>query len=175
MAEFVKTCHVRQMVGKTNQNVKPAALKPVPAFDEPFSRVVIDCVWPLPNTKSGNSYLLTIMCASTRFPEAIPLRKISSRVIIKASIKFFTQFGMPKEILSDQGSNFTSGIFQQVMYQLGIKHVMALAYHPQSQGALERYHQTLKTMIKVYCFDNQNDWDEGIHLCASRGVVQESL
>ncbi len=77
VAEFVKTCHVCQMVGKPNQNVKPAPLKPVPAFDEPFSRVIIDCVRPLPKTKSGNSYLLTIICASTRFPEAIPLWKRS--------------------------------------------------------------------------------------------------
>ncbi len=56
---------------------------------------------------------------------------------------------------------------------------MASAYHPQPQGALERYHQhdqTLKTMIKAYCFDNQQDWDEGIHLLfATREIVQESL
>ncbi len=63
------------------------------------------------------------------------------------------------------------------MHQLGIKHVMASAYHPQTQGALERYHQTFKTMIKGYCFDNQKDWDEGIHLLlfASREVEQELL
>ncbi len=84
---------------------------------------------------------------------------------------------MPKEIQSDQGSNFTSGIFQHLMHQLGIKHVMASAYHPQSQDAVERYHQTLKTMINAYCFDNQKDWDEGIHLLlfTTREVVQESL
>ncbi len=63
------------------------------------------------------------------------------------------------------------------MYHLGPKHGMALAYHQQSQGALERYHQTLKTMIKAYCFDNQKDWDEEIHvlLFATREEVQESL
>ncbi len=89
---------------------------------------------------------------------------------------FFTQFGMPKEIESDQGSNFTSGIFQQVMHQLGIRHVVSSAYHPQSHGALGRYHQTLKTMIKAYGFENEKDWDEGIHLLlfATRGVVQDS-
>ncbi len=84
---------------------------------------------------------------------------------------------MPKEIQSYQGSNFTAGIFQQVMHQLGIKHVMASAYHPQSQDTLERYHHTLKNMIKAHCFDNQKDCDEGIHLLlfATREVVQESL
>ena len=110
VAEFMKTCHVCQMVGKPNQNVIPALMKPVPAFDEPFSRVRIDCVGSMPKTRYGNSYLLTIMCASTRFAEAIPLRKILSQVIIKALTKFFTQFGIPKEIQSDQSSNFTSRI-----------------------------------------------------------------
>ncbi len=74
----MKTCHVCQRVGKPNQNVKLAPLKPVPAFDEPFSRVIIDYVGPIPKTKPWNSYLLKIMCASTRFPKAIALRTISS-------------------------------------------------------------------------------------------------
>ncbi len=92
VAEFVKTCHVCQIVGKPNQNVKPAPLRPVPEFSEPFSRVmvIIDCVGLMPKTKSGNSYLLTIMCASTRSPEAIPLRNISSQVIITVLTKCFT-------------------------------------------------------------------------------------
>ena len=177
VAEFVKTCHTCQMVGKPNQKIKPAPLQPIPAIGEPFSKVIIDCVGPLPNTRSGNNYLLTIMCTATRFPEAIPLRKITSQAIVKALTKFFTLFGMPKELQSDQGSNFTSGVFQKAMYQLGINHYTSSAYHPQSQGALERYHQTLKTMIKKFCLENDKDWDEGIHmlLFATREVVQESL
>ncbi|KAL5017725.1 hypothetical protein ScPMuIL_005193, partial [Solemya velum] len=66
-------------------------------------------------------HLLTIMCASTRFPEAIPLRNIKAHNIVKALVKFFTLVGLPKAVQSDQGSNFMSGIFQQVMYQLQIK------------------------------------------------------
>ncbi|KAL5010694.1 hypothetical protein ScPMuIL_012999, partial [Solemya velum] len=147
------------------------------AFEEPFSRVIIDCVGPLPKTKSGNEYLLTIMCASTRFPEAIPLRNIKAPNIVKALVKFFTLVGLPKAVQSDQGSNFMSGIFQQVMYQLQIKQYKSSAYHPESQGALERFHQTLKNMMRSYCFENKRDWDEGIHmlLFGVRESVQESL
>ena len=70
-----------------------------------------------------------------------------------------------------------SGIFQQVMHELGIKQYRLSAYHPESQGALERFHQTLKNMIRSYCFDTEKDWDEGIHLLlfAVRESVQESL
>ena len=177
VSKYCKTCHTCQMVGKPNQTIPKAQLQPIPAFDEPFSRILIDCVGPLPRTKSGNEYLLTIMCTSTRFPEAIPLRNIKTKSIIKALIKFFTFVGLPKSVQSDQGSNFMSGIFQQVMHELGIKQYRSSAYHPESQGALERFHQTLKNMIRSYCFDTEKDWDEGIHLLlfAVRESVQESL
>ncbi len=93
-----------------------------------------------------------------------PFQKISSQVIIKALTKFFTQFGMHKEIQSDQGSNSTSGIFQQVMHQLGLKHVLGLAYHPQSKSLGKIPSDLENHMIKEYCFDNQKEWDKGIHL-----------
>ena len=177
VAEFCRSCHTCQVVGKPNQAIPKAPLHPIPAFEEPFSRVIIDCVGPLPKTKSGNQYLLTIMCASTRFPEAIPLQNITAKTIVAALIKFFSLFGLPKSIQSDQGSNFMSGIFQQVMYELKIKQFSSSAYHPESQGALERFHQTLKTTIKTYCFDTEKCWDKGIHLLlfAAREAVQESL
>ena len=177
VSKYCKTCHTCQMVGKPNQTIPKAQLQPIPAFDEPFSRILIDCVGPLPRTKSGNEYLLTIMCTSTRFPEAIPLRNIKTKSTVKALIKFFTFVGLPKSVQSDQGSNFMSGIFQQVMHELGIKQYRSSAYHPESQGALERFHQTLKNMIRSYCFDTEKDWDEGIHLLlfAVRESVQESL
>ena len=168
VSKYCKTCHTCQMVGKPNQTIPKAPLQPIPAFDEPFSRILIDCVGPLPRTKSGNEYLLTIMCTSTRFQN-----KVNSQSLIK----FFTFVGLPKSVQSDQGSNFMSGIFQQVMHELGIKQYRSSAYHPESQGALERFHQTLKNMIRSYCFDTEKDWDEGIHLLlfAVRESVQESL
>ncbi len=177
VTEFCRSCHTCQVVGKPNQTIPKAPLHPIPAFEEPFSRVIIDCVGPLPKTQSGNQYLLKIMCASTRFPEAIPLRNIKTKTIVDALIKFFSLFGLPKSIQSDQGSNFMAGIFQQVMYELKIKQYSSSAYHPESQGALERFHQTLKTMIKTYCFDTEKCWDKGIHLLlfAARESVQESL
>eukprot|EP00066_Takifugu_rubripes_P025346 XP_011614612.1 PREDICTED: uncharacterized protein LOC105418111 [Takifugu rubripes] len=177
VANFCRTCHSCQMVGKHQSDPPVAPLKPIPSFGEPFSKVIVDCVGPLPRTRSGNEYMLTIMCAATRFPEAIPLRNIKAATVSKALIKCFTVFGLPKEIQSDQGSNFTSGLFQQVVYELGIKQITSSAYHPESQGSLERFHSTLKTMIRAYCFENEKDWDEGVHLLlfAARESVQESL
>ncbi|MCP4254336.1 MAG: hypothetical protein GY775_13195, partial [Candidatus Scalindua sp.] len=108
--EYLKSCHVCQMVGKPNQVIPPAPLQPIPAVNEAFSDILIDCVGPLPKTKSGNQYLLTIMCKSTRFPEAIPLRNIKAQTIIKALTKFFCFVGVPKTCQHDQGTNFMSKI-----------------------------------------------------------------
>ncbi|KAJ8032010.1 hypothetical protein HOLleu_25409 [Holothuria leucospilota] len=82
-----------------------------------------------------------------------------------------------EEIQSDQGSNFMSTVFQQMLYELGIDQIKSSAYHPESQGALERFHQTLKNMLKTYCHDNERDWDEGIPfvMFAARESIQESL
>ena len=150
VSQHCKSCHTCQMVGKPNQIIPKAYLQPIPAFDEPFSRIIIDCVDALPK-KSGCQYLLTIMCASTRFPKAIQLRNIKTKLIVKALVKFFQFVGLPRSVQSDQGSNFMLGTFQQVMHELGIKQYKSLAYNPESQGDLERFHQTLKNMIRSYC------------------------
>ncbi len=89
-----------------NQNVDQSPFKPVSAFDEPFNKEMIDSFGKMQKTKSVNNHLVTTMCVSTRFPEAIPLRKISSQVIIKTWTTFFTQFGMPREIQSENKSQF---------------------------------------------------------------------
>ena len=68
------------------------------------------------------------MCASTRFPEATPLRNIKEKAIVKALTKFFTLVGLPSSVQSDQGSNFISGVFQQVMYELGITQYVICIY-----------------------------------------------
>lgn len=74
VAHYCRTCHVCQTVGKPNQKIPPAPLHPIPAVGEPFERILIDCVGPLPRTKSDNQYLLTIMCAATQLQLQLFLR-----------------------------------------------------------------------------------------------------
>ena len=173
--DYVKTC--TKVVGNPNQVTPKAPLQPIVVPEEPFEKIVMDCVGPLPKTKGGNQYLLTLMCATTRYPEAIPLRNISAKTIVKQLLKYFTSFGIPKEIQSDRGSNFTSDLFGSVLGELGIKQTLSSAYHPESQGVLERWHQTLKTMLKKFCLESSLDWDEGVHylVFAIREAPQESL
>ena len=176
VSEYVKTCHTCQLAGKPNQVIKPAPLFPIPAVGQPFEHLIIDRVGPLPRSKSGAVYLLTVMCQTTRYPAAYPLRTITARSVVRALTQFIAIFGIPKVIQTDRGSNFTSHLFSQVLKQLGVKHNKASAYHAQSQGALERFHQSLKSLLRTYCVKLDGDWEEGLPwlLLAAREVSQES-
>lgn len=176
VASFIKTCHVCQLTGKPNQVLKPAPLYPIPAIGKPFEHLLIDCVGPLPSSKSGCVYMLTVMCQSTRYPAAYALRSITTRSVVKALSQFISIFGIPHTIQSDRGSNFTSRMFREVLEQLRVKHQRSSAYHAQSQGALERFHQTLKSLLRGYCVELNRDWEEGLPwlMLAAREVTQES-
>ncbi|XP_069184088.1 igE-binding protein-like [Procambarus clarkii] len=80
-------------------------------------------------------------------------------------------------IQTDKGTNFTSKYFNQQMLDLGIHHITSSAYHPESQGALERFHQTLKQIMRKYCIGKQGRWVEDLPYLffAIRSVPNESL
>ncbi|XP_068232118.1 uncharacterized protein [Palaemon carinicauda] len=136
-SEYCKNCDLCQKVGKAQHDPKVMPLQPIEVPGKPFERLVLDCVGPLPRSSKGNKYLLTIMCSATRFPEAIPLRTVSADKIIEALNKFFSLVGLPKEVQTDQGTNFTSKKFTSFLACQNIKHCLSSPYHPQSQGVVE--------------------------------------
>lgn len=176
VARFVQTCHVCQVAGKQNAIVKPAPLQPIPSVSKPFEHLVIDCVGPLPQSKSGCIYLFTIMCQATRYPAVYAFRTITTRAVVKALSQFISIFGLPRIIQSDRGSNFTSKTFAAALKQLRIQHNLSSAYHAQSQGVLERFHATLKSLLRAYCIEMKREWEDGLPwlLLAAIAVVQES-
>jgi len=96
-SRFCKCCDICQRVGKLNQTILVAPLKPIPVCNESFSQVIIDSVGLLPKKSSGNQYLLTIMCQFTRFP---PPCNIKAPCIAEPLVKFFTPVGLPSLIQS---------------------------------------------------------------------------
>ncbi|XP_067248764.1 uncharacterized protein [Chanodichthys erythropterus] len=118
VAKYIRSCHTCQITGKPNQKVPVALLQPIPVVSNPFEHLVIDCVGPLPRSRAGHHYLFTIMCQTTRYPAAYPLRSITTKSILKALTNFMSIFGIPKIIQSDQGSNFMSKQFSKALCQL---------------------------------------------------------
>ena len=80
-------------------------------------------------------------------------------------------------IQSDRDTNLMGNVFKQLTEKFGIKHVLSSAYHPESQGVLERFNSTLKNMLRACCVDNKMNWDECIpfFMFAVRDTVQETL
>ena len=109
--EYCRRCQVCQVVGKPNQRIPVAPLIPIPPIGRPFEKILIDCVGPLPCTKSGKEYLLTVVCQTTRYPEAVPLGSVVTRKVTDELEGFFARCG-PGKLQSDQESSFASRAFR---------------------------------------------------------------
>ncbi|MCG8044622.1 MAG: RNase H-like domain-containing protein [Candidatus Thiodiazotropha endolucinida] len=158
VAAYCRSCpNCQRSVAKGR--VRKAKLIPIPPMSEPFSRVAIDIVGPLTRTKRGNRYILTLCDYSTKFPEAIPLKSIDTETVAEALLGIFSRLGIPKEILSDQGSNFTSALMKELCKLLGVKKLQSTPYHPEANGLVERFNGTLKRMLTCFVQDEQSEWD----------------
>ena len=142
-ARYCKSCSECQ---KTSPRRAPRApLVPLPIIDEPFSRIAMG---PLPRSRSGKKYILVICDYATRYPEAVALKSIEAECIAEELMKLFTRVGVPQEILTDQGSNFTSQLLAELYRLLHIRPIKTSPYHPQTDGLVERFNQTLKAMLR---------------------------
>lgn len=103
---------------------------------------------------------------ATHFPESFPLRTITTPAVMRALVQLFSRVGIPDEILTDQGTNFTSRLMQLFQKQLGISAIQTTPYHPQTDGLVERFNQTLKRMLQKFVDDTGKDWDRGNHSCS---------
>ena len=172
--EFCQTCVKCQK--SASRKVPPAPLLPLPVISEPFKRVAMDLVGPLPRSKSGNKYILVLCDYATRYPEAIPLRSIDAEHVAEEIIKIFARVGVPEEILTDQGSQFMSQLLAELYRLLHIHSIRTSPYHPQTDGLVERFNQTLKGMLRKSVADEGKNWDKLIPylLFAYREVPQAS-
>jgi len=130
----------------THVHLAPAAIH-VPL--RRFEHVHVDLVGPLP-VSSGFTYLFTIVDRTTRWPEAIPLTGISAADCAAALFSGWIQrFGVPAYITSDRGAQFTSALWSSLCELLAITHIQTTAYHPQSNGLVERFHRRLKDSLRA--------------------------
>ena len=126
----------------------------------PMERVHVDILGPLTESPSGNKYILMAVDQFTKWLECYPLPDQSANLIAKALIEnFFSRFGMPLEIHSDQGANFTGNLFRAMCNQLEIHKTRTTPYRPQSNGQVERYNRTLLNMVRTLRSKNVSEWD----------------
>lgn len=104
--------------------------------------------------------MLVITDYATRYPEVFPLKTVKAKSIAFCLVQFFARVGFPKEILTDQGTNFMSKLLRDVYKLLGIKGIQMTPYHPQKDGLTERFNQTLKQMLRKFINDTETDWGQ---------------
>jgi len=105
----------------------------LPLVSEPFKRLIIDIVGPLPECKdSGNRFILTVMDACTHYPEAVPLKHHTAKDIALALLTVWSRFDLCEEIQSNQGFDFMSELMQIFLTEFGISQIKSSIVHPQS-------------------------------------------
>lgn len=115
---------------------------------ERFTHIHVDLVGPLPISLQDYRYLVTIVDRQTGWPEAFPVKDISAETVCKVIIEgWIARFGCPTKLTSDQGRQFESAMFTQLMKYLGIDKRRTTAYHPQCNGIVERWHRSLKAAL----------------------------
>ena len=136
----------------------------------------MDIVGPLPKSRSGKRYILVICDYATRYLEAIALKDITAETVAEELISVFARVGIPEEILTDQGTNFTSEMLKQLYQLLHVKAIRTSPYHPQTDGLVERFNSTLKGMLRKFVRERGKDWDKLLPylLFAYREVPQAS-
>ena len=126
---------------------------PLSTFTTPdarFDQIHIDIVGLLPSS-GGYSYLLTCIDRFTRWCEAIPLSDITADTVAKALITgWISRFGIPSTITTDRGAQFESHLWHNLMKLLGSHRLRTTAYHPMSNGIIERFHRTLKAALRAH-------------------------
>lgn len=158
---FIKSCKLCQKNKSGKNTLCPMQL--TTTASNPFQKIFLDIVGPLTPTYSNNKYLLTFQDDLSKYVIAIPLPNQEAATVAKAFVtKIICSYGIPQTLVTDQGTNFCSQLFKNTCKLLHIKHINCTSYHPQSNGALERSHRTLKEYLRSFIQSDQLNWDEFI-------------
>jgi alpha-L-fucosidase len=154
---YIQQCDVCQRRGKPKRT---DPLHPIPVR-EIFDMWGIDIVGPLPETENGNKYIIVAVEYLTKFPEALPLKDIKAKTVAQFIYdQIICRYGAPKVILTDQGASFRNEIIDALCESVNTNHKLATAYHPQTNGLVERFNKTLCETIAKYMLQYKNrQWD----------------
>jgi transposase InsO family protein len=146
------TAWAKSCIACQTSKVQRHTRAPLQTFEVPnrrFDHIHVDLVGPLPPSR-GYTHLFTIVDRFTRWPEAIPIKDTSAEECARALIShWIARFGVPMDLSSDRGAQFTSGLWAAVADLLGTKLHRTTSYHPQANGLVERFHRHLKSALKA--------------------------
>ena len=126
-------------------NIPPVL--PIQVASSCFEHVHVYIVGPFAPDR-GFKYLLTVIDRTTRWPEAVPIADTAAETILQAFLEIWVSYyGIPITVTSDRGAQFTSDLWRKALKRLGVNTETTMAYHPQANGLVERFHRTLKAAL----------------------------
>ena len=164
------TCASRHV----GQAVRPS-LTPIPVAG-PFDRVGVD-ILKLPTSYDGHQYAVVFVDYLTKWPEVFATTDQSSITVAQHFVEqIVSRHGVPSELLSDRGMTFLSKLMNEVYRLMGTHKANTTAYHPQTDGLVERLNRTLLDMLAKTVEKNGKNWDRQLPyvLFAYRASLQES-
>ena len=111
---------------------------------KPWQRINIDFAGPF----EGRMFLV-VVDAHSRWPEVIEMKSTTATATIQELRRLFAAYGLPIQLVSDNGPQFVATEFKTFMKSNGIKHIRCAPYHPSSNGAAERFVQSFKRAMKA--------------------------
>ena len=158
VARYCRSCDICQKT-VSKGTVQKAPMENIPVVDVPFKRVAVDLIGPIePASEAGHRYILTLVDYATRYPEAVPLKRIDIETVAEALVDIYSRLGVPEEILSDQGIQFISDCMKEVCRFLGVTQSTTTPCHLLCNGLVEKFNGTLKKMLKRLCNEEPKPW-----------------
>ena len=152
--EYCRQCSICQQSKLSMPQYAPLQNIPI---GQPWQMIAVD-ILKVPLSTNNNRYLLVIQDYFTKWADAIPLTDQSASCITTELIKFLCTYGPPQILYSNQGRNFKSAIFTQVLDAFGVHKSHITPYHPQGDGMAERFNRTLLQLLRTYV-TSQHDWE----------------
>ncbi|CAI6371848.1 unnamed protein product [Macrosiphum euphorbiae] len=126
---------------------RPGLLHPIPIGTRPFGTVHVDHVGPFITAPGGLRYILVIVDNLTKYVTLYAVSNTGSEPLIKCMQLFVKQYGLPGRLITDRGTCYTSGAFEDFCAAQGIKLVWTSSRHPQANGQVERTHSVVMATI----------------------------
>ena len=175
VAKYINECQICKESKPSNKTSNPGIGRPV-LVERPFQRVYIDFLGKYPRSKSGNCYIFIVVDALTKFVFLKAMSDASSKKVIQFLIsEIFLKFGVPEVIHSDNGKQFCSNEYKNMIATYKIQDSKTAFYSPQSNAA-ERVNQSVLQAIRSYLQNDHRDWDNYLPEieCALRSSVHEA-
>jgi hypothetical protein len=128
---------------------------------EPFEKWALDFIGPINPPSKGKQYILVCTDYVTKWVEAKALVRATEQLVVKFLFEeIFVRFGVPREIVTDQGAQFTSKMVKDLASKYQIKHRKSTPYHPQANGQVESTNKNLEAIVTKIVQTHRKDWSD---------------